>query len=703
MRKQQSSVERKAADPLFDAQQVGRAIFQESTDALFLFDPETDVVLDVNPAAVRLSGFPRDQLLTQPVTYWVQFMGAEQRGTQRLRHAASHSGIFFSYDGYYLRTALDIWIPVNLSISRLHIQPKTLALMTARDIREQRAAHFQLREKEVKLREGEGRLQAILDHSPAAIYVKDLEGRYLLINRTFEQLTRINREKILGKSDFEIFTKDVAEVFRANDQRVLTSGEPEEYEEVNGFRTSLSIKFPLRDSRGRVYALCGISNDITERKRAEEERNRFFTLSTDMLCIAGFDGYFKRISPSWESTLGWKERELLAQPYLDFVHPDDVAATVTEAQRLADRGVRSIYFENRYRCADGSYRWLQWNAVPLPSHQLVYAVARDVTRQKEDEEKLAESASELAKAYQQTKELAAELEKAISSERTAHQQLKDAQSQLVQSEKLVALGQMIAGVAHEINNPLAYVANNIAVLTRDVEAVRKLYRLYQRGSPMIAEHDSELFQSISTFEETIDAEYIMNNLDGVLTRSRDGLKRIQQIVRDLRDFARLDGSDLSEFDINAGIESTLNIVRGQAGKKRVGLEVDLARVPRIFCYAAKLNQVVLNLLTNAIDACPPNGKVIVRTDYDDKMVQLHVLDNGHGIPERIREKIFDPFFTTKPPGQGTGLGLSISHRIIKDHGGRITVESQEGHGTHFTIHLPREPSQVKRGEKHDTS
>src|SRR5438552_14873856 len=167
---------------VFEAREVGRANFAETADALFLFDPDTDQVLDVNPAATRLTGRLQQDLMKQPATYWVRFSG-DGHGMQRLRQAASKSDVFCSQDGFFLRTAQDgVWIPINLTISRLHLKPKTLALMTARDMREQRAARSQLKQKEAEVRQGESRLQAILDNSPAVIYMKDLDGRYLLTN-----------------------------------------------------------------------------------------------------------------------------------------------------------------------------------------------------------------------------------------------------------------------------------------------------------------------------------------------------------------------------------------------------------------------------------------------------------------------------------------------------------------------------------------
>src|SRR5205823_11986017 len=154
------------------------------------------------------------------------------------------------------------------------------------------------------------------------------------------------------------------------------------------------------------------------------------------------------------------------------------------------------------------------------------------------------------------------------------------------------------------------------------------------------------------------------------------------------DFARLDQADVHDADLRAGIESTLNIIAGLAKKKRVTIQQELNGIPRVTCHPAKINQVVMNLLSNAIDACDEGGNVTVRTFRDDQSACIQVIDTGKGIEPSIRERIFDPFFTTKPPGAGTGLGLSISYGIIRDHGGRIEVDSTLGKGSTFTIKLP---------------
>jgi len=288
---------------------------------------------------------------------------------------------------------------------------------------------------------------------------------------------------------------------------------------------------------------------------------------------------------------------------------------------------------------------------------------------------------------QRLEEANQQLAEAVKSEHEAHEARKRAQSQVVQTEKLAGIGQMVAGVAHEINNPLAFVSNNVVVLQRDVGALRRVLDLYRQAEGALPE---DISAQVKQVIEEIDLPYTLENMDGLFSRSREGLRRIQQIVKDLRDFARLDEGEFQEADIDAGIESTVNIVQGYGKRKGVAVLMSLSPLPKVRCQAAKVNQVIMNLLTNAVDASKQGGEVCIRTRHDEAANEavIEVQDTGTGVPQAIRERIFDPFFTTKPIGQGTGLGLSISYGIIKDHGGSIDLESEEGKGALFRIHLP---------------
>jgi PAS domain S-box-containing protein len=299
--------------------------------------------------------------------------------------------------------------------------------------------------------------------------------------------------------------------------------------------------------------------------------------------------------------------------------------------------------------------------------------------------------TERKRAEEQLRDQNIKLQDMARSEYQAHQALKAAQSRLVEQEKLASLGHLVAGVAHEINNPLAFVGNNVAVLERDLHdlltLVQLLYRIENRGEPASEEERLE----IENLCERLDLDYALTSLPRLIERTREGLRRIERIVKDLRLFARVDEGDWNEVDLNPGIESSVNMVQGYARKRGVRLNVELGTLPTIRCRGARIHQVIVNLLTNAIDACGENGTVTIQThsDADEPGVKILVCDTGCGIDPSIRERVFDPFFTTKPLGQGTGLGLSISYGIVQEHGGTIEVESTPGQGSCFTIRLPQ--------------
>ncbi|NET25206.1 MAG: AAA family ATPase [Okeania sp. SIO1I7] len=291
---------------------------------------------------------------------------------------------------------------------------------------------------------------------------------------------------------------------------------------------------------------------------------------------------------------------------------------------------------------------------------------------------------ENARLYQQAKQT-------IQLERELHD-LQQTQIQLIQSEKMFSLGQMVAGIAHEINNPISFIHGNITHANKYMEEVLELLDLYQSHYPQ-PHHDIQIAM------EAMDLEFLRSDFEKLLKSMKNGSERIKNIVTSLRSFARLDESEFKRVDLHKGIESTLTILQNRLQKqeKRAEIQVvkDYGKLPLVQCYAGQLNQVFLNILNNAIDAleeCSDRDSLAlsIRTETDGKQVTIVIADNGVGMSEETQKRLFDPFFTTKEVGKGTGLGLAIAHQIVTEqHGGKITCNSTVGQGTIFTIIIPR--------------
>lgn len=271
-------------------------------------------------------------------------------------------------------------------------------------------------------------------------------------------------------------------------------------------------------------------------------------------------------------------------------------------------------------------------------------------------------------------------------------ELRASQAQLVQSEKMASLGQMVAGVAHEINTPLGYARSNAGIVRSSLKDFRELCSAQTRALTLMTSQasDEEVAQALAEAQqraEMLNPEELAGDLDNLLADADHGLLQIAELVSSLKDFSRVDRSRTDLFNVNDCIESALKIGHSQL-KHRVEVVKSLGDIPQIECAPSQLNQVFLNLFTNAAQAIADQGKIFVQTGAGASGIVVNVKDNGHGMSEEVKARIFEPFFTTKPVGKGTGLGLSIVYRIIEDHGGRIEVRSAPGQGTEFIIHLP---------------
>jgi PAS domain S-box-containing protein len=265
-------------------------------------------------------------------------------------------------------------------------------------------------------------------------------------------------------------------------------------------------------------------------------------------------------------------------------------------------------------------------------------------------------------------------------------ELKEAQNHLVQSEKMASIGQLAAGVAHEINNPIGYVYSNLGTLEKYVQDIFLMLALYEQAEGSIA--DTGVREQLKVARNKLDIVFLKEDLGALMCESKDGITRVKQIVQNLKDFSHVDATEKWQCaDLHQGLDSTLNIVSNEI-KYKAEVIKEYGDLPEVECLSSQLNQVFMNLLVNAAHAIEERGTITLRTGRQADEVWVEITDTGKGIATEHLKKIFDPFFTTKPIGKGTGLGLSLSYGILQKHHGRIEVQSEVGRGTTFRIWLP---------------
>lgn len=287
----------------------------------------------------------------------------------------------------------------------------------------------------------------------------------------------------------------------------------------------------------------------------------------------------------------------------------------------------------------------------------------------------------------QVRALVSELIHANADLKELNSKLSDARTKLIQSEKLASIGQLAAGVAHEINNPIGFIFSNFGTLEKYLADLFRMLTAYEQAESALAQTPAGA--KLRALREELEIDYLKEDIPSLMNESKDGIQRVRKIVQDLKDFSRVDARQEWEWaDLHRGIDSTLNIVNNEI-KYKADVVKHYGQVPEVQCLPSQLNQVFMNLLVNAAHAIhTERGTITIRTGVQDQEAWVSVEDTGGGIAPENLSRIFDPFFTTKPVGKGTGLGLSLSYGIVQKHHGRMSVTSQLGQGTCFTVAIP---------------
>ncbi len=557
-------------------------------------------------------------------------------------------------------------------------------------------------------------LTQIIDGASVASLVIDQHHRVTHWNTACERLTGIRRQDVLGSQDgWKAFYRDqrplLADMIvdglddaalqafyggQMNRSAIVSGGV-----EVEAFfpqfgATGKWLFFtaaPLHDAQGQVIGAIETLQDVTARRTSEEallkHRNELedivrqrsaelaatardlevFVANSPIGVAYSSGGIIQRANPAMAAMFGYADGDMTGLPgRAVYLSDEDYAAFGRYAGPLLSQG-HPIHSEIWMRHADGHPLWMQLDAHVADSADTTHGTWWMI-----------QDRSDIRDAQEQLQARINELD-------TMNHQLEEAQNQLLQQDKMASIGQLAAGVAHEINNPIAFVSSNLNSLRQYVNGLLTLSEA--ADAVLAAPGDTRVCSALAQTRDDIEIDFLREDLPQLLDECADGLGRVKKIVQDLKDFSRVDHSDWAEADLNVGLESTLNVVRHEV-KYKAEVVRKLQPLPPVMCLAAQLNQVFMNLIVNAAHAIADQGTITLLSGVEQDWAWVQVQDTGCGMSAEVKRRIFEPFFTTKDVGKGTGLGMSLSFSIVQKHGGSIQVHSVEGQGTAIRVWLP---------------
>ena len=528
----------------------------------------------------------------------------------------------------------------------------------------------------------------ILDSSADGILGLDDQGRHTFVNPAAARMLGYEVEELLGRPSHAIwhhtrvdgspYPKEACQIYAAYRDGVVHRVVTEVFWRKDG--TSFPVEYsstPIR-AQDRLVGAVVIFTDISERKKVQErleqaasEWRRTFDSITDFVFLMDMDSRIVRLNRALSDAFGVRPQEMLGKKCYEVMHKFDTHATGCPFQEL---------------CKDGKAHTSEVTGQDNIPFLMTVSPVHD------DSGKLI-GAVHIAKDISEIKRTAKERDK-------AYAQLVATQAQLLQSEKMASIGQLAAGVAHEINNPANFVGTNLEVLETYIAGYLRMFALTNELTGVLKtgtrEEADAVMEKMKEFEASANFKYIIDDSGKLLAQSRQGVDRIVKIVSDLNIFAHEETQWLDELvKVEDILEMALNFARSEI-KYRIDLRKEYGDTPLVKCNAQKIGQVFLNLIMNAAQSIPDKGTIGIRTYVTDGRVGVDISDTGCGIPPENIARIFDPFYTTKPAGKGTGLGLSISYEIVKRQGGEIRVHSVPGQGTTFTVVLSSGPQSAEK-------
>lgn len=688
--------ERKLAEnSLKENEHKYRQLVETSQDMIWSVDAQGCFTF-LNGAVRHIYGYDPEEMINRSFKDFLAPEQVEKDEQMHLRLLAGES--IFQYETVHIGADGK---RINLLFNAIALQDESGNIIgttgTASNITERKRV-------EAELKASQQRLSLLIEQTPVVIIEWDINFHVKTWNPAAEKIFGYTKQEAIGRNlEFIVPEAGKTQVKQITDYLLTQKGGSYSVNENITKDDKIIICEWFNNSLISVYGeLIGIASvvvDITKRKQAEEEQQKFVALVeniNDFIGIASMDGQIIYINPAGLNMVGLSSVEEAKTKMIgDFHSPEDFAQF---SQKIAPSMIEHGFWqgESHYRHIDtGKITPADCNSFVVKHPETgqpfcLVAVFRDITERKQAETVLRQSEAQLRLQTQ-------ELENAL-------YELQRTQSQLIQSEKMSSLGQLVAGVAHEINNPVNFIFGNLAHASGYIQDLLQLLQLYQQNYP-------QPMPEIADFAKLIELDFVQSDLPQLLNSMKVGADRIREIVLSLRTFSRLDEAQMKAVDIHQGIDSTLMILqsrlKGNAEREEIQVIKEYCDLPLVECYAGQLNQVFMNILANAIDALEEslvidhlslvnsfeqktNSQIRICTEVvATNKVTIRIADNGLGMPEAVKQRLFDPFFTTKPVGKGTGMGLSISYQIVSEkHGGCLECLSKSGKGTEFLITIP---------------